>query len=163
MTAIDRNFVAETLNVTEDSLPEGDLPLSRFADRFLDFLRGTYETEAFEAHPDYWTDLLLEGLIHRRPATALDALCAAMAACEDVEDLEIIAAGPLQDLIDSHGTDLLTEIDARAEAAPRFRLALAMLWAEGGGPPMLKARIAAVAAPATELEEGELPPARGLT
>lgn len=163
MTAIDRHFIADALGVTDDSLPEGDLPLDRFGARYLDFLRATYETEAFDAHPDYWTDLLLEALIQRKPGLALDAICAVLAACDDPEDLEIVAAGPLQELMDSHGTDLLTEIDDRANRAPRFRLALSMLWAEGGGPAMLKARIRAVAAEPEALDNDDLPPAVGLT
>lgn len=162
MTDIPRSFVAETLGVTEDSLPEGDMPQDRFAERYIGFLRATYETEVFDAHPDHWTDLVMSALIESRPSLALSVICAVLAACEDVEEVEIVAAGPLEELMDTHGADLLPEIDERANAAARFRLALAALWAEGGGAPLLKARVRAVAAPPDALGAGDLPSTEGL-
>ena len=162
MQAIPRPLVAEALDVSEDNLPEGDLPLDRFAERYLDFLRATFETEAFDAHPDYWTDLLLSALMARDPALALAALAATLAACEDADDLALVAAGPLEELLTEKGAELLPEIDALAARAERFRLALTQLWAEGGGAPLLVARVRGLTQNAELDEDGELPSPTGL-
>ncbi|WP_292025158.1 DUF6869 domain-containing protein [Maritimibacter sp. UBA3975] len=159
-TTLPRPLVADSLGVSADTLPEGDLPLGRFAERYLDYLRATYETEAFDAHPDYWTDLLMAALVDDHPETALDAICAALALCDDVEEVEIIAAGPLEDLMDAHGADLLFRLDEIASNAPRFRLALALLWQEAPGKPLLVARVKGLAGGADP--EGDLPPSDGL-
>jgi hypothetical protein len=134
--------------------------LDRFAERYLDYLRATYETEAFDAHPDYWTDLLMASLVDGHPETALDAIRAVLARCEDTEEVEIVAAGPLEDLMNAHGAELLFRLDEIAADAPRFRLALALLWQEEPGKPLLVARVKGLAGAADP--QDNLPPPDGL-
>jgi hypothetical protein len=162
MSDIPRSRVAQALGVAPDALPPGDLPMDRFAARYLDFLRATFETEAFDAHPDYWTDLLLARLMEEAPDTALEAICAVLARVEDMEELELVAAGPLEELLTAQGAALLDALDKRAAQSPRFRLALAALWLEGGGPPLLVARVRAIAADPAMLETDDLPGPEGL-
>lgn len=160
-SAIPRDRVAAALGVDPATLPEGDLPLERFAARYLGFLRATYETEAFEGHPDYWTDLLLAALIEADPALAFAALCAALAGAADEEELTLIAAGPLEELLDHAGPAVLPDIEARAPGAPRLRLALGALWQDSPGKPLLAARLRALAGEAPP-DDAPLPPPGGL-
>lgn len=162
---VPRALVAEALGVDESALPEGDLPLDRLAMRFLAFLRaGDEANPAPEDHPDAWTFALVDKLTEHHPAQALEAIRAMLAACDSPDDVALVAAGPLEDLIQRHGPELIDEIEALAGRAPRFAYALTGVWPpEDGGHPLLWARIEAARRDVPALDDGApLPPADGL-
>ncbi|MCB1359549.1 MAG: hypothetical protein KDK53_24560, partial [Maritimibacter sp.] len=124
-----RTLVADALGVGEDALPPGDLPLDRLAERFLAYLRaGDADDPAPADHPDAWTYALMDALTRDHPARGFAAVVAAVAACDTPEDVALVAAGPLEDLIVQHGADLIDAVETRAAAAPRFAYALTGVW-----------------------------------
>jgi hypothetical protein len=66
---------------------------------------------------------------------ALSLVAALVRAAESDDDLALVGAGPLEDLVTSHGIALLDDIDDLARRDPRFAQALtAVLWsADGAG------------------------------
>ncbi len=157
-----RALVADALGVAPDSLPEGDLPMARFATRFLTYLGETLATDETN-HPEAWTFLLFDALVETAPAQALAALCACLAQCDTPDQAAMIAAGPLDDLIARQGAALIAEIETLAARAPRFAYALTGLQRPEGGAALLWARIEAAHRGAGELDAGDpLPGPDGL-
>lgn len=162
-TTIPRSLVAEALGVDEESLPGGDLPLDRFARRFLGYLRETLAGTAYDAHPDFWTFMLLDALIETNPDLCLDALVACLGQCETPEDAALIAAGPLDDLIARQGPALIDRIEALAAAAPRLRYALSGIEPQSQRTNPAWPRLAALAETGPQIDGGDpLPPPGGL-
>lgn len=161
---IPRDIVAGALSVEVDNLPEGDLPFDRLATRFLTYLRaGDDETPAPADHPDAWTFALMDDLSRDHPALALAATTAALAACATAEDVALIAAGPLEDLLKSNGAKVIGEIEAMATYAPRLAYALTGVWPPEQGAPLLWARVRALTSGVPGLDDGApMPPADGL-
>jgi Family of unknown function (DUF6869) len=160
---IPRALVAEALGVDPAGLPPGDLPLDRFAARFLAFLAATDASDSPDAHPDFWTYALFEALAADHPALCLAAIRASLAAADSPEQVALIAAGPLEDLLRAHGTTLIGEVEALAARAPRFAYALTGVWPPEQGQPMLWARLKALADTGPQIDAGDaLPSAGGL-
>lgn len=158
--ALPRHLVALALDVSEESLPEGDLPLERLAQRFLMFLRATEDDDHPEDHPEVWTAALASHLAEHQPRMSLALMRRVLAEAQTPEDLEIVAGGPLSELMEHHGTDLLPEIDTLAARAPRFKLALGALAPQGGGS-LLWARLSGLAQ-GGEIDDDTLPGPTGL-
>lgn len=159
-THIPRALVAKALGVGEDALPPGDLPLERLATRYLAFLRaGDEANPAPEGHEDAWTaDVFIE-LTDSHPDLGLAATDAALAVCETPDDVAVVAAGPLEDLIAQHGAALIDRIEARAAASPRFAYALTGVWPQGQDGTLFWARIEAARRGVPALDESApLPP-----
>lgn len=159
-----RALVATALGIEESALPEGDLPLDRLAARFLAYLRaGDEDAPAPADHPDAWTFALYDDLTRDHPTLGFAAIRAALSACATPEDIALIAAGPLEDLIANHGPALIDEIEAVAARAPRFAYALTGVWPRGNQGTLLWARIEAARRDVPALDDGApLPPADGL-
>lgn len=159
-TAIPRTLVAEALQVAQDALPPGDLPLDRLAARYLAYLRaGDGEEPAPADHPDAWTADLFLVLTQAHPALGLAATEAAIAACKTPDDAAMVAAGPLEDLITQHGAALIDEIEARVAGAPRFAYVLTGVWPQDNAGTLLWARIEAARRDVPGLDDGApLPP-----
>lgn len=156
-----RALVAAALGVDEAALPPGDLPLDRLALRLLAFLRAG-ETAAPD-HPDGWTFDLIDALLRDHPGPALAAIRASLMVCDRPEDVALIAAGPLEDLIATRGATVIDEIEGLAAQAPRFAYALTGVWQPEGVAPLLWARIEAARAGVPGLDDdAPLPPADGL-
>lgn len=162
--AIPRAVVADALGVDEAALPPGDLPLDRLAARFLAYLRaGDDDTPAPPDHPDAWTFALMDDLTRDHPGLGLAAACAALAACDSPDDVALVAAGPLEDLLTANGAAVIGAVEARAATAPRLAYALTGVWPPENGAPLLWARLRALTADIPALDDGApLPPADGL-
>ncbi len=158
--SIPRALVAQALDQPEDNLPPGALPMDRFAQRFLMFLRDTEDDEAegddFEAHPEVWTAVLATVLATDHPALSFAVQEALVAEAQTPEDLGLIAAGPMTELFATQGPDLLPQIEAAA-TSPRFAMALGALAPEGHGNPLFWARLQGMAKGHPDMAD-ELPP-----
>lgn len=89
-------------------------------------------------------DMLLR---FERPAWQLEAVLALVDAA-DAEELGMVGAGPLEDLIrcEPMGEDLLTVIDDLAQRSPRFRSALSGVWLGDDVPEVARNRLAELGA-----------------
>jgi hypothetical protein len=150
---IPRGVVAAALNVPEDTLPPGDLPLDRFAARYLDGLASPDD----EDPPEAWTQALILELVRSHPHLALDALRAALDAAKDADSIAMIAAGPLEDLLTDHGPDMIAAIEEAAAASPRLRYALTGV-SGAGIKPLVLARLDAIRAGGPSLDTDAPPP-----
>jgi len=159
VTTIPRNLVAEALGVAPDALPPGDLPVARLAERWLGWLRAGAEAEAPEGLPDYWTDVLLARLAQEAPGRCLDTVLAAMALSATVEEVALIAAGPLEDVLHRKGAMVIDRIEAEAPANARLRLALSAVEAEGSAGAPLWLRVQAARGGDAGLDDGAALPA----
>ena len=161
---IPRALVADALGVDETALPPDDLPLDRLATRFLAYLHaGDDETPAPPDHPDAWTFALMDDLTRDHPSLGLAATGAALAACDSPQDVALVAAGPLEDLLTANGAAVIDAVEALAATAPRLAYALTGVWPPQSGAPLLWARLRALTANVPALDDGApLPPADGL-
>ncbi len=163
MTDIPRTRIAQLLNLSPDALPPGDLPVARLAERLLGYLRDTADDDPSEDslrdHPNAWAYALTDALCQAEPDTGLALTEAALAQATTPEDVALIAAGPLEDLLAQHGPATITAIETQAKASPRMRFALSGVWPERINP-MVWARVEAARTPGPHLDEGDpLPPA----
>lgn len=134
--AIPRATVAAAFDAPPDTdaLPPGDLPMDRFAARFLAALTTGAEAEA-------WTVQVFDHLVSHDPALAVTALCATLDATGDARATATIADGPLADLVARAGPEAIGAM----EAADHTGLAHALGGIETGAlNPFLAARIEAL-------------------
>lgn len=154
MTGIPRDLVASALGVAPDALPPGDLPVARLAERWLGWLRAGAEAEAPEGLPDYWTDVLLARLAPDAPGLCLDAVLAALGQSATVEEVALIAAGPLEDLLHRQGAVVIERIEAEAAGNARLRLALSGVAPDGSAGAPLWQRVQAAQGGDAGLDDG---------
>ena len=133
----DRVAAALDLPPETDALPPGDLPLDRFAERFLGALDRPEGDET-----DVWTVDLFDHLVIADPELA----CAALLACFDLapERAEELGDGPLDDLVRRSGAEAIGCLEAAAPDRPALRRAMRQVSAEEIEHPFLKARILAI-------------------
>ncbi len=156
---IPRALVAEALGVGPDALPPGDLPVPRLAQRFMDYLRDAFARDDTGQHPEFWTFALYSELITRRPELALAVALACLDLCADAEEAALLAAGPLEDLLDGAGPAVIEQLEILASDSPRLRYALSGVWLQGAAGQKLLGRVRAAAGDAPGIEDGApLPP-----
>ena len=124
--SISRALIADALMVDERTLPEGDLPLPRLAERYLSLI--SVDEDAYGTHPEVWTADLMFDLVRDHPDLAFDAICATLERCTAPQQVAMLAAGPLEDLLTEHGPAWIDRIEAEAATSPRFRYALTGVW-----------------------------------
>lgn len=154
MTAIPRTLVAEALGVSPETLPPGDLPVARLAERWLGWLAAADGAEAPEAMPDYWTDVLFARLAGGAPGLCLDAVLAVLARCDTADQVAHLAAGPMEDLLHRSGGAVIDRIEAEAPGNPRLRLALSGVAADGSAGTALWGRVQAARGGDAGLDDG---------
>ena len=152
MTAIPRSVVATALLVDEAALPEGDLPITRLAERYHRFL-ATDENRRMDSE-DAWTFDLMSDLVQTQPALAFEAILQTLALCADAEQVSYLAAGPMEDLLVDHGTDFIAPVEQQAKLSARVRFLLSGVWKRDMNP-MLWARIEAARAPGPDMDAGD--------
>ena len=161
--AIPRDRVARALGVDASDLPPGDLPTDRLADRFLGYLRATADGDSSDTHPEVWTYAVLAALVEEAPGLALDAVRSCLSKAETPEEVALVAAGPLEELIVARGAEVIDVIEDLAARSPRFAYALTGVWPPEGRSGLLWARIEAARRDAPALDEGApLPGPEGL-
>lgn len=154
MLMLPRALVASALGVAPDTLPPGDLPLTRLAERWLGWLGAAEGAEAPEALPDYWTDVLFARLPEVAPDLCLDAVLAVLARCATADQVAHLAAGPLEDLLHRSGGAVIDRIEAEAPGNPRLRLALSGVAPEGSAGTPLWGRVQAARGGDAGLDDG---------
>ncbi|GGL67634.1 DUF6869 domain-containing protein [Wenxinia marina] len=155
MSSIPRELVAEATQLPPHALPDGDLPMARFAERHAEFVAAAARDEG-AGHAEFWTWLVMEELVRERPAQALEAIRAVLALLTTPEEVASLAAGPLEDLLTHHGVVALDAMEA--DATPRLRYALTGVW-KGDLPKDVWHRVEALRAGSPELDEGAPLPA----
>lgn len=154
MSVIPRDLVAKVLGVSPDALPPGDLPVARLIERWFGFTRATLDSEAPQDHPEFWTFVLINDLVAEMPALALDAVLAAVTQAADADELALVAGGPLQDLLERQGDQVIAGLEDAAKTSARLRLALGAVQPEGSAGAPSWRRVAAAAGDAALLESG---------
>ena len=137
--AIPRALVARALGVSEDSLPEGELPMARLAERYATFLAGAARDEADPA--ELWTFDVMDRLAQEEPALALAAIRATLPLCTTPGEVAHLAAGPLETLLQLHGPEVIGPLAEDPE--PRMLYALTGVWLDDVKP-MVRARVEAL-------------------
>ncbi|MFD1508989.1 DUF6869 domain-containing protein [Lacimonas salitolerans] len=163
MSDIPRSLVAQLLDVSPETLPAGDLPADRLAHHLLTYLRDTAaddpSEQALRTHPQAWAMALTDRLCADHPDTGLDLTLAALPLCDSPDDVAMLAAGPLEDLLATHGPALIDRIETLGPTTPRLRFALSGTWPDRINP-LVWARVQAARDPGPDLDAGDpLPPA----
>lgn len=81
-----------------------------------------------ETDINFWAWEEFERLTRAEPEEAWTAVLAVIDATDDEYTLGMLAAGPLEDLIDAHGQAFVDRIEQRASADSRFRSVLQGVW-----------------------------------
>jgi len=75
-----------------------------------------------------WAPECVAELILESPNLALDFILQALPLFETDEDVAVLAAGPMEDLLGYHSESLIDRIEAEAAENGRFRLLLSGVW-----------------------------------
>jgi hypothetical protein len=75
-----------------------------------------------------WADVVVQHLCEHDPDRAVPVIRALVAEAKDEEELALIGAGPLEDLLRRQGPQAIAHVEAAAQADSRFRFALAGVW-----------------------------------
>ena len=95
-----------------------------------------------EDRKDFWAwDAVGDFVYAAPPAAGLDVVLELLRRASE-EEIGLVIAGPLEELVWYHGAALVDAIEHRASADPDFRAALGGIWiSEGDLPPDILARI----------------------
>lgn len=77
---------------------------------------------------DAWAFDCVCELVEDSPDLAVDFVLRALAFCETNQDVAVLAAGPLEELLKAHGAKVIRSIEVEAEKSARFRLLLSGVW-----------------------------------
>lgn len=156
MTAIPRQLVADALGADPATLPDGDLPVARLAKRYHAFLAAP-EDPALTG-PDAWTLAVMDALVQDHPALAFEVILATLSLCDSPETVSLLAAGPTEDLLATHGATVIDRFETVARTSALMRFLLSGVWQQGM-PALLWARVQTARAPGPDMDEGApLPP-----
>ena len=101
--------------------PEGLLTVAELADAY-------HRYDTTNSDDDFWAWERVTEIVRGPDAqTAWNVVIALTRTAAD-ERLEYIGAGPVEDLVCTHGTALVDYIEVEARRDPRFREALASIW-----------------------------------
>jgi hypothetical protein len=78
--------------------------------------------------PEFWAVTKLDELAHEEPDTAWLLILELLRQPLVDNALGCLAAGPLEDLIEYHGPDVIERIELEARAQPKFRHLLGGVW-----------------------------------
>jgi hypothetical protein len=159
VTAIPRSLVADALGVDAATLPEGDLPVARLAERYRAFLAAPEDDSL--SGPDAWTFAVIDALVQDHPDLACDALLATLPLCATPDEVSLLAAGPVEDLLALHGAQVIGRIETAARSSARMRFLLSGVW-QRDMPALLWARVTAARAPGPDIDAGDPLPANDL-
>lgn len=105
-----------------------------------------------------WSFDCVDELINEAPQTAWAVILAMVARLDTLAEASLLAAGPLEDLIASRGSDVIGEIEAEARHSARFRLVLTGVWPQGREKTETWQRVLRARAPGPHLDAvGHLP------
>jgi hypothetical protein len=100
-------------------------------------------------------------IVRAAPSAAVGFLIVACAQTRTLAELCLVAAGPLEDLLDDHGPEVITHLEKIAKVDPKFRLMLSGTWGRERIHPDVWARLVAAvsAGPVIDLD-GRTPSAQ---
>jgi hypothetical protein len=142
---------------------EGELSLCRKADgsHAFETLAAAYlvdvDDESETRHQAY--DCVGEMVINA-PEAALGFLVVALAQCRDVRELCVLAAGPLEDVLEAHGPRVIGKLEQLAKVDPKFRLLLSGTWGQPRIDEDVWARLVAAVAPGPVVDADGRTPGR---
>lgn len=102
-------------------------------------------------------------MVAAAPGAAVGFLVVACALCQTLPQLCVVAAGPLEDVLEAHGPAVITHLEAIAKIDPRFRLMLSGTWGRDRCDPAVWARLVAAVAPGPVIDADGRTPAAGMT
>ncbi|OYV07052.1 MAG: hypothetical protein CFE26_03020 [Verrucomicrobiales bacterium VVV1] len=94
-------------------------------------------------HEAFWSFTLMDALVENFPEEALDVIKRILEHDDSPEVLGSTAAGPIEQLLVSHGSRMIDAIEEEARTNPRFQYALGGVWRSDALPEVWK-RIEAV-------------------
>ena len=94
-------------------------------------------------HEAFWSYTLMDALVENFPEEALDAIRLILERDDSAEVIGGTAAGPIEQLLVSHGSRMIDAIEEEARANARFQYALGGVWKSDALPEVWK-RVEAV-------------------
>ncbi|MBV8620788.1 MAG: hypothetical protein JOY84_18125 [Curvibacter sp.] len=91
----------------------------------------SFEESVHENHPLWWPIGRFFDLQHNRPEECWQAILAVLDLNPPERVLGMLAAGPLEDLIEYHGEEFIRRIEIEAWRSLPFRLLLQGVWSSG--------------------------------
>lgn len=104
----------------------------------------------------------LSEMVRTASESALAFLVVACARCPTVEALSVVAAGPLEDLLEAHGAVVIGRLETIAKVDPKFRLMLSGTWGKERIDPAVWARLVEAVSAGPVMDADARTPAAGL-
>lgn len=109
-------------------LPMWNGSISCLADAYIGlYTQGAGRAVSFE-DPNRWAWEEFERLVNELPCKAWRAVLAVTERTDDVFTLGMLAAGPLEDLLELHGPAVVERIEREAQTNAKFRRVLQGVW-----------------------------------
>jgi hypothetical protein len=106
-----------------------------------------------------WSASCLLELELNHPNLAFEVLVIALRRATSIEEVSILAAGTLEQIIVDHGPSMIDRIEALAKTSRRFRFALSGVWPQGRKETDVWQRVLAAASAGPQMDQTDaLPP-----
>jgi hypothetical protein len=102
-------------------------------------------------------------MVAAAPGAAVGFLVVACAQCKSLPELCVIAAGPLEDLLEAHGPQVIPHLEKLAKIDPRFRLMLSGTWGQDRCDPHVWTSLVTAVTPGPVIDADGRTPAAGMT
>jgi hypothetical protein len=90
---------------------------------------------------DFWAWETVSGFVDDDPEKAWPIILDLIATSPSEQGIYSVAAGPLEDLVVTHGNRFIDRIEAQAKASPEFKLAIGAAWLTRSDQPDVVTRI----------------------
>lgn len=104
----------------------GNLVSERLGESLLLCWRHGVGSPQYEANN--WARECIDELVVEAPQTALGLITSILPLFTEDSVIAVFAAGPLEDLLKKHGTQVIDQVEAEAERNERFRYLLSGIW-----------------------------------
>lgn len=86
-------------------------------------------TRGTQAYDDaFWAFQHMYDLIHEQPQVAFVLIVEILVRDQSREVIQLLSAGPLEDLLAAHGSEFISRVEEEAERNPSFRNLLGGVW-----------------------------------
>ncbi|MGQ0563603.1 MAG: DUF6869 domain-containing protein [Gemmobacter sp.] len=109
-----------------------------------------------------WSFSCIWSLGLQHPEITLDVVIECLRQATTIDEVGMIAAGPLEQVISMHGQQVIERIEMLAQSSSRFRFALSGVWSQGQDESEVWRRVLGARAPDHELDRAAALPAADL-
>lgn len=118
---------------------EGNLERAKLIEAYRVLATETDGTSVYEEN--FWAFECMDTIVSEKPELAFDLIVSALTRFSEANEISILAAGPLENLVQFHGGQMIDRIEREAASNEQFRFLLSGIWGETSVKPEIWRRI----------------------